>query len=125
VDVAGKTIDHHQSRIEVRFPENEAYHYLQRNHFWWADGKEFRGEYPGVCRDGMLHWDTPLIRGHAWSIDDLSSALTWRRHDTPGAYLYELIVINEANNRRSRTWHWFRDGVLYQRTLIDEQRVAD
>ncbi|MFN7219905.1 MAG: hypothetical protein ACK5UX_04615 [Burkholderiales bacterium] len=124
VDAAGRAIDEHQSRIEVRFPDEGDVHYLQRNHFWWEDGREFRGEYPGVCREGVLYWDNELIRGRAWSVDEYSTVLTWQRHDSPGAYLYEIIVINEQNNVRSRTWHWFRDGVLYQRTLIDERRVA-
>ena len=86
-------------------------------------GRELRGEYPGVCRNGVLYWDNELIRGQAWAVDELSLVFTWRRHDTPDAYLYEIIVINESNDHRSRTWHWFRDGAIYQRTLIDEVRV--
>lgn len=110
VDREGTLLDLHQSRIEVRFPDEGEFHYVQRNCFRWADGREVRGEYPGVCRNGVLYWDNALIHGHAWVIDEYSAALTWRRHDTPGAYLYEMIVINEANNKRGRTWHWFRDG---------------
>lgn len=125
VDQDGKTLDRHHSRIEVRFPDGGPYHYTQKNHFWWDDGREVRGEYPGVCRDGVLYWDNELIEGKAWSVDRLSTVLTWRRHDTPDAYLYEIIVINETNNQRSRTWHWFRDGAVFQRTLIDEHRVGE
>jgi uncharacterized DUF497 family protein len=55
----------------------------------------------------------------------LDEELTWQRHDTPDAYLYELIVINQTNDQRSRTWHWFRDGVIYQRTLIEESKISD
>jgi hypothetical protein len=124
VDREGKTLDRHRSRIEVGFPKTGPHHYTQKNHFQWDDGRESRGEYPGVCRDGVLYWDNPLIRGQAWAVDELSLVLTWRRHDTPDAYLYEIIVINENNDQRSRTWHWFRDGVIYQRTLIDETRVG-
>jgi len=123
IDHEGKTLDYHQSRIEVRFPDSGPHHYTQMNHFWWPDGRQVRGEYPGVCRDGILHWDNALIRGTARAVDELSTVLTWRRQDTPGAYLYEIIVINENNDQRSRTWHWFRDGVLYQRTLIEERRL--
>jgi len=125
VDINANTLDLHHSRIEVRFPDEGPYHYTQNNHFWWDDGRETHGDYPGVCREGVLYWDNELIRGQAWAVDELSTVLTWQRHDAPGAYLYELIVINEENNQRSRTWHWFRDGVLYQRTLIEERRVAD
>jgi hypothetical protein len=124
IDRAGKTVDKHHSRIEVRFPQDGSHHYTQANHFWWDDGRESRGEYPGVCRDGILYWDNELIQGKAWSVDPLSIVLTWRRQDTPDAYLYEIIVINETNDKRSRTWQWVRDGEVYQRTLIDEVRVV-
>ncbi|XVO22848.1 MAG: DUF3598 domain-containing protein [Betaproteobacteria bacterium] len=125
VDAEGKTLDRHHSCIEVRFPESGSYHYTQKNYFWWGDGRDTHGEYPGVCRDGVLYWDNELIRGKAWSVDELSTVLTWQRHDTPDAYLYELIVINQTNDQRSRTWHWFRDGVIYQRTLIEESKISD
>jgi hypothetical protein len=124
VDEAGIALDTHASRIEVRFPREGDAHYTQSNVFTWADGREKRGEYPGVCRAGVLYWDNPLIVGKAWSVDELSTVLTWERRDTPGVYLYEIIVINAQNDRRSRTWHWFRDGVLFQRTLVDERKAA-
>jgi hypothetical protein len=125
VDRQGQLLDEHRSRIEVRFPEGGPVHYTQNNHFLWADGRESRAEYPAICRDGVLLWDNALIRGSAWTVDPRSTVLQWQRHDSPGADLYELIVINERNDRRSRTWHWFRDGEVYQRTLIDEWRVVE
>jgi hypothetical protein len=124
VDALGQPLDTHRSRIEVRFPQEGPHDYLQHNHFIWDDGRELKAEHPAVCRAGVLYWDSEHIHGRAWSVDERSTVLTWRRHDTPDAELYEIIVINETNNQRSRTWHWFRQGVLYQRTLIDEQRVA-
>jgi hypothetical protein len=50
--------------------------------------------------------------------------MTGRRHDTTDAYLYEIIILNENNDRRSRIWYRFRDGASYQRALIDEARIA-
>jgi hypothetical protein len=81
-------------------------------------------EHPGVYRDGRLWWDTGLIQGHAWQGDERTCILTWERTDTPGAHLYELIVLAPDGRTRARTWHWFRDGECYQRTLIDEGRIA-
>jgi uncharacterized protein YeaC (DUF1315 family) len=124
VDAEGQALDWHHSRIEVRFPSDGPHDYMQHNHFTWPDGRELRVEHPAVCRNGVLLWDTEHIHGKAWSVDERSTVLTWKRHDTPDAELYELIVINEHNTQRSRTWHWFRQGLLYQRTLIDERRVA-
>ena len=124
VDREGRLLDEHASRIEVRFPDSGPVHYRQHNRFTWDDGHVVEAEHPAVCRDGVLHWDTPLITGRAWSVDERSTVLRWCRHDEPGAELYELIVINESSDRRSRTWHWFRGGEVFQRTLIDEWRVA-
>jgi hypothetical protein len=125
VDTAGTLVEWHHSRIEVRFPEQGPHDYVQRNHFRWPDGRELNVEHPAVCRDGVLIWDTEHISGRAWAVGERSTVLSWSRRDSPGSELYEIIVINERNDRRSRTWHWFRDGALYQRTLIDEKRVAD
>jgi hypothetical protein len=125
VDIEGRLLDWHHSRIEVRFPDEGPHDYVQRNHFWWPDGRELRVEHPAICRNGVLLWNTDHIHGQAWSVDERSTVLTWRRTDSPGAELYEIIVINESNDQRTRTWHWLRDGALYQRTLIDERRVSD
>jgi hypothetical protein len=38
-------------------------------------------------------------------------------------YLYEMIYISPDNNNRARTWHWFKNNQIFQRTLIQEERV--
>jgi hypothetical protein len=123
VNLQGDTLDQHRSRIEVNFPETGP-HYLQRNHFSWDDGRELKVEHPGFFRDGMLRWNTEHIEGAAWEAGERCIVLRWRRPDTPGSELTELIALGEGAQHRARTWHWFRDGVCYQRTLIDEQRVT-
>ena len=35
-----------------------------------------------------------------------------------------MIQLAENNRDRARTWHWFKDEVLFQLTLVDESRVA-
>ena len=69
-----------------------------------------------------LFWDTPAFRGYGWTTLDDVRLLTLDRKDVPDASFTEIIVLGDANNR-ARTWHWFRDGRLYQRTLCDEWRV--
>lgn len=124
VDLEGRVLDQHASRITVSFPTDGPHAYLQRNLFTWADGRRVEVEHPGTYRDGQLWWDTEHIEGHAWQRDERTCILTWRRKDTPGAHLYELIVIAEDGLTRTRTWHWFRDGACYQRTLVDERKVG-
>ncbi len=124
VTTDGVEVDCHASHIEVSFPDDGPYAYVQKNRFTWPDGRLVEAEHPGVYLDGCLWWDTGLIRGHAWQGDDRTCILTWERTDTPGAHLYELIVLAPSGRTRARTWHWFRDGECYQRTLIDEVKVA-
>ncbi len=124
VTTDGIEVDRHASCIEVSFPDDGPYAYVQKNRFTWPDGRVVEAEHPGVYRDGRLWWDTGLIRGSAWQGDDRTCILTWERTDTPGAHLYELIVLAPDGRTRARTWHWFRDGECYQRTLIDEVKVA-
>jgi hypothetical protein len=124
VTTDGVEVDRHASRIEVSFPDDGAFAYVQKNRFTWPDGRVVEAEHPGVYRDGRLWWDTGLIQGSAWQGDDRTCTLTWERTDAPGAHLYELIVLAPDGRTRARTWHWFRDGECYQRTLIDEAKVA-
>ena len=48
--------------------------------------------------------------------------LRLERKDVPGASFTEVIVLGGDGKSRARTWHWFIDGELYQRTLCDEWR---
>ena len=42
----------------------------------------------------------------------------------PGSYLYEMIQISAGNDQRARTWHWFMNDELVNRTCIKEARIA-
>jgi len=124
VNLAGETVDFHRSRIKVSFPADGPYAYFQENRFEWPDGRVLDVAHPGIYRDGKLWWDTDHIEGHAFQGDDRTCILTWRRKNEPGAHLYEIIILSDHPRHRARTWHWFRDGECYQRTLIDEVRVG-
>ena len=117
-------LDRHESHLTCMFPESGEFDYFQRNIYTWSDGRVETNEFPAVFRDGRIWWDTERIAGSAWEIDDRTIMLTWTRKDMPGSYLYEMIQINEQNNKRARTWHWFGEDQLVNRTCIVEQRVA-
>jgi hypothetical protein len=59
-----------------------------------------------------------------WEIDENTLYLTFGFPDQPGVTVCEMIQLAENNTDRARTWHWFKDGKLYQLTLVDECRVA-
>lgn len=124
IDLDGRTIDRHASRVECLFPESGAHHYVQRNRFIWPDGKTSGVEFGGVLRDDRLFWDTETFSGYAWCTRGGVVLLTLDRKDVPNTSFTEVIVIGAEGNNRVRTWHWFRDGVPFRRTLCDERREA-
>jgi hypothetical protein len=42
----------------------------------------------------------------------------------PSVTLYETTPPGDGGRRRTRTWHWLRDLILLQRTLITEHTVG-
>jgi hypothetical protein len=128
VDAAGNEIDRHKSHLSCTFPTHGEFPYVQINRYSWADGRTEVINFPARYADGRIWWDTDRIRGWACSVsEDLESRTTmlnWIRKDMPDTYLYEMIQISADNNKRSRTWHWFKDDELYQRTIITERRIG-
>ncbi|MGC1218203.1 MAG: DUF3598 family protein [Phormidesmis sp.] len=138
VDNEGKVLDRHQSLITCRFPAGADYPYYQTNRYTWpgADGakdgakdvtekKVEEYQFPGLYRDKSLWFDTERIEGRAWEADSCIVILKFAYKDIPDAYVYEMIHISDCNNHRGRTWHWFKQGEIYQRTLIKEERTKE
>ncbi len=120
----GSILDRHDSHLICLFPQSGEFDYHQQNIYTWADGREERLDFPAVYRDGRIWWDTERIVGSAWEVDERSMMLTWTRKQLPGSYLYEMIQINLENDKRARTWHWFQEDTLVNRTCIRETRIA-
>ena len=83
--------------------------------------------------EDRAHWDRARaygrevlerIDGHCWEVDDHCIVLTWNYLEVPGVSLYELIHLDDSGTNRTRTWHWLRDGVCFQRTIIDEKKAG-
>ena len=119
-----RLIDRHASHLICAFPVGGEYDYLQKNIYTWNDSRREELDFPARYRDGRIWWDNERIVGSAWEIDARTIVLNWSRKDLPGSYLYEMIQINGANDKRGRTWHWFVDDELVRRTCIKETRIA-
>jgi hypothetical protein len=124
VDTDAEIIDQFDARLSCRFPDDGEYPYRQINRYEWPDGTEERIEFPGTYENGRIEFDNERIRGHAWEVqhDDRTVMLTWTRKDIEDSYFYEMIQINEDDDTRVRTWHWFKNDDLFKRTLIQEHR---
>ena len=119
----GAVLDRHASRVDCRFPDDGPYGYVQHNRFTWRDGREQEMVLNGTIRGDRMFWDTETFAGYAWETRDDLILLNLARKDEPGAHFIEVIALGETGRYRSRTWHWFRDGRLYKRTLCDEARA--
>jgi hypothetical protein len=122
VDLEGNILDRHQSHLTCEFPESGPYPYYQTNRYTWSDGKKEEYKFPGTYRDKTLWFNTERIDGKAWEIDDNTIILYFSYKEVPTMSLYEMIQISPCNNYRARTWHWFKDDRIFQRTLIQEER---
>ncbi|MEA5619434.1 DUF3598 family protein [Cronbergia sp. UHCC 0137] len=123
VDLTGKILDSHQSHLTCQFPENQPYSYYQINRYTWENGKQEEHHFPGTYKDKVLWFDSERIQGKAWEVDDSTVILWFAYKAVPEMYLYEMIQISPDNNYRARTWQWFKNHQIYQRTLIQEERV--
>ena len=123
IDADAALIDQHKVRVRCEFPDEGEIVYRQHNHFMWEDGREQKAELPGIFRDGRLWWDLPTFFGSCWETHDGLILLNLTRKDDPGAKFFEIIAMGEGGQKRARTWHWFKDGTLYKRTLCDEHKV--
>jgi hypothetical protein len=122
IDCNGNVLDRHQSHLTCEFPGDDPVMYYQTNRYTWADGKHEEYRFPGTYRDKKLWFDTERIDGHAWEADDSTIILRFTYKTIPDFYVYEMIQISPCNTYRARTWHWFKDNQIFQRTLIQEKR---
>lgn len=117
-------IDKHNVKVTCEFPNSGRYAYIQHNHFMWEDGRELKMELPGTYKGGRLWWDLETFSGSAWQTKDNLILLNLNRKDNPGANFFEIIAMGSTGKHRSRTWHWFKDGQLFKRTLCDEWKIS-
>ena len=120
-----EVLDQYDFDIEVSFPDDEdgGITYRQLSHYTWPDGRTGDIDFEAQYKDGQLVFDTDVISGRMWEIDGNTIYLTFNFPDQPGVQVCEMIQLAENNIDRGRTWHWFKDGKLFQLTLVDEHRV--
>jgi len=123
VDLEGRTLDKYTSHLTCQIPADASHDYYQINRYKWADGKREEHQFPADYCEQKIWFDTDRIAGHAWEADDSTLLLKFAYKTIPNFYLYEMIQISPCNNYRARTWQWFKDNQIFQRTLIQEERL--
>jgi hypothetical protein len=126
----GELVDVHRSRLICRFPATGDFPYHQTNIYTWDDGRREIREYPCRYVDGSkaLIFLNDLIDGWAKEITEdprrRTLMLSWFRPDMREILFYEMINVSDCGTWRTRVWQWLKDGRVFRRTLIDEQRVS-
>ena len=100
----------------------------QTNIYDWADGSREIRYFDGVFRGDRVWIDNVNITGWtaAVSLDETNRTIMvgWVRAGEPDFRYYEMITVAEDEEAKNRTWHWYRKGRLFQRTIINEKRVS-
>ncbi len=126
-DKQGNKIDEHRSRLLCRFRSDDEYH--QTNYYYWQDGKKEVRDFPTGYDPQKKHiLFTGTIEGWAAELmldEHARTVMLYWVRPAEGIHLYEMIQISDCGHKRNRVWHWFRNDELFQRTLIDERKVAD
>jgi hypothetical protein len=121
-----KVNDRYDFRINVKFPDDGkgGITYRQESFYTWPDGRTqelvFEAEYAG----GRMITFGGRIAGWMTEVDDRTIYLNFWFADQPGVDVCEMIQLAPNNRDRGRTWHWYKDGKLFQITLVNEYRVA-
>ncbi|MEO3889810.1 hypothetical protein [Nonomuraea sp. B5E05] len=124
VDPGGAVLDRHRVEMTCAIVGDAAYH--QTNRYTWDDGRVEVHEFPGRhLGGGRCGFDTDRLKGEFWELDESTIYLRWQfKAEGENLRLFELIVLSETGDTRSRAWQWIRDGVCVRRTLINERRVG-
>jgi len=129
IDVNGKEIDAHRSRLVCRIPDDMPNIYHQTNHYTWDNGQTDVRDFKGEAAIDRLIFDNDIIKG--WAAEEpldesrRTMMLHWTRCGEPDLYLYEMIQLSDCGQYRARVWQWLKAGQTVQRTLIDEHKVSD
>ena len=118
---AGQLNDSYRVRTKVECPDDGTCDLRLIIHNVWPDGRDSRRLHEAHFRDGRLWFDDQLI-GSLWEIDEFTAYLRFSFREDPATEVCEMLQLSPDGRNRARTWHWFRDKILFQVTLTDERR---
>lgn len=121
-----EVLDRYDFRIRVSFPDDGqgGRTYRQESDYRWPDGRTQSLVFEGTLGDGGLRFDNGRIQGRMRELDETTLYLAFGFTAEPEVEVCEMIQLSADGQHRARTWHWFRNGKLFQTTLVDERRAA-
>jgi hypothetical protein len=130
LDADNQVIDRHKSKLVCRLEDGPdgAARLSQTNIYDWPDNTQEIRYFDGVFKGDRVWIKNDLIDGWtgALAMDPTNRTIMvgWTRTHEPDFRYYEMITVAQDGNAKNRTWHWYRKGRLFQRTIINEVRIA-
>ena len=130
LDANHTVVDRHRSRLVCRLHDGAegTAKLSQTNIYTWDDGQQEIRYFDAVFEGDRLWLKNDLIEGwtSAIKMDETQRTImvVWTRPSEPGFTYYEMITLSEDGDAKNRTWHWYREGRLFQRTVINEERIS-
>jgi hypothetical protein len=131
LDADNREIDRHASLLICRLIDDVdgKARLTQSNIYEWADcSREIRyfdallqGDRLNIANVNIEGWVAPL----AMDATARTIMVLWTKAGDPSFRYYEMITVSEDGAAKNRTWHWYRDGRLFQRTIINEEKISD
>lgn len=118
----GALLDRHVVNSISDFPVDGTADFRLRIHNVWPDGRESSITLLADYRNDRLEWRDRLV-GWMDELDTQSVYLNFTYADDPSIRVCEMIQVAADGMSRARTWHWFRDDILFKVTLTREHRV--
>lgn len=125
IDPDGAVLDEYNVHIVCEFPDEENLAYHQTSTNTWSDGRTTQFIFGAQYNEkrNRITWDSGGLKGELWELDETTLYLTFTFDDIPNVYVCEMIQLSKCGKHRARTWHWFKDEQLTQRTLVKEHRL--
>eukprot|EP00275_Glaucocystis_incrassata_P001134 EC121921.1.p1 GENE.EC121921.1~~EC121921.1.p1 ORF type:complete len:162 (+),score=20.82 EC121921.1:99-584(+) len=118
----GKIIDQHKSVVE-KYP-GPGVSYMQRNHYFWDDGRKEVHEFPGVIKDNKLFFDTARLDGELVPTGETDCLLMFKFKSVPDMAIQEMIHLVDETHC-CRTWQYVNKGQIARLTVINEVKTRD
>ncbi|MEO9467413.1 DUF3598 domain-containing protein [Parasphingorhabdus sp.] len=128
-DGDNREIDRHASMLICKLLNEPGKQRLEQSNIYdWPDNSRETRHFVGILNNDKLviqnenidGWVAPLV------LDETERTLMvlWTKTDDASFRYYEMITLSEDGQTKNRSWHWYRDGRLFQRTLINEKLIS-
>jgi hypothetical protein len=127
VDMTNAVVDQYRFELDISFPDENGAAYRQATRYRWSDGRSqdfvFDASLTLASGRAQIYWDHEVMFGTLFEVDDRTLQLRFTYKGPEVIEVQEAMFVSADGRHRMRTWHWYKDGAPYRKTLVDEVRV--